>query len=452
MVISELKGKKIAILGFGKEGRATWDFLRTRGIDAVICDQSPHVATPSPSLAILGEGYLDRLQEFDIIFRSPGIHRLNKKILAAEASGAVIYSQTKLFFDLCPAPIVGITGTKGKGTTAMLCWQMLKAAGIDAHLAGNIGTPPLRIIDDVEEKSVVVLELSSFQLQDLHKSPHVAVVTNLTVEHQDYHATPLEYRQAKSNIILYQRRQDFAVLNADNEHSKRLAPLTLGLKRWFSTTAVCEPGAYFLEDSLYLNFTGTAQKICSVRDVKLIGRHNLENILAAAAAAACMGVSARFIRKVATKSKGQEHHRLEFIGSADGVAFYNDSAGTVPETAIAALDAFDQTKVLIAGGSDKKSDYAPLIDKILSSGVIAVILMGVTGRKIAAMLKKAGYKGAIEENIPDMPAAINAARKHAKPGSVVLFSPASASFGMFRDYVDRGDQFTACVRSLAKLP
>jgi UDP-N-acetylmuramoylalanine--D-glutamate ligase len=293
----------------------------------------------------------------------------------------------------------------------------------------------------------VVLELSSFQLQSLGKSPHIAVVLNITSDHMDYHLSRDEYIGAKTEIFRHQTRDDYAVLNADDETVKRLSLKIVSRKRWFSQKMMSDPGAFCLNGRLFLNLDGQEEEICAASEIKIPGEHNISNILAASVAAALAGASISAVRAAVKDYRGLPNHRLETAGTRRGVVFINDSAATMPEATIAALAAFPKPKILIAGGSDKGADYKFLSEAIKAQNVKAVFLLGQTGKSIADGLRAAGFLGEVG-TCESLEEAVKKSYEKAAPGDVVLLSPASASFGLFHDYQERGDRFKKIVASL----
>ncbi len=401
-----------------------------------------------------------KLEGFEVVFRTPGLPYNSPAIQQALAKGTKIYSQTKLFFDLCPAKIIGVTGTKGKGTTATLIYRILDAAlrpsasgGRDqdskVYLAGNIGKDPFEFLDELKPADLVVLELSSFQLQDLHKSPHVAVVLKITPEHLDHHQSLEEYIGAKKPIVKYQNEQDFAILNYDNEVTSNFAELTKAKIIWNSVDQEVKLGCFRRGEKVVLNWQNQDIEIIDTSEVKLLGRFNLENITAAIAASAAVGVADKeLIRKAVSEFRGLPH-RLEFVREVKGVKFYNDSFSTTPETAIAAISAFSSPLILIVGGSDKNADYADLARAIADSKIKALIPIGTTGPKVANFARKAGFAGRIIAVKPSsMETIVLEANSIAESGDVVLLSPASASFDMFKNYKHRGEMFKKFVTRL----
>ncbi len=450
----DLKNKKIAVLGLGIEGEDVCRYLIKQGVkDVTVFDQKTpeELSEKINKLRIngltnykLGPDYLKNgLKGFEVIFRSPAFRLSLPEIVEAKNSGAIITSATKLFFDLCPAKIIGVTGTKGKGTTATLIYRILKKAGKEVFLAGNIGEPMLALLPRLGKDSWVILELSSFQLQDLQRSPHIAVVLFITSEHLDYHKSTQEYIQAKSNIVRNQKKEDYAILNADNKTSRSFFRLTPAQTYYFSRQKKVN-GGYVKDGKIFIfsSLVGQTEKLL------LPGEHNWENVCAAITASWCAGADLAAIKKAAFSFKGLEH-RLELVRTIGGVSFYNDSFSTTPETAIAAIKAFNQPIILIAGGSEKGSDYTLLGKEIAQSSVKILILIGKTAQKIKKVVQKARFQGKIIYKPGGMKKIVARAFSEAKRGDVVLLSPACASFDMFESYKDRGLQFKKYVSSLS---
>jgi UDP-N-acetylmuramoylalanine--D-glutamate ligase len=444
-MITDLANKKITILGAGAEGVSTLNYLQKHDIKADILDEKDNKEA------------FENLNKFDILFRSPGIPFLRKEIQDFIKKGGVVTSQMKLFFDLCPAPIIGVTGTKGKGTTSALIYEMLKESGRDVYLGGNIGTPPLDFLDKLNKDSIVVLELSSFQLQDLTKSPFIAVMLMTTSEHLDHHKDVLEYIEAKRNILRFQDTGDFAVLNRDYIVTNESDILTEG-KVFYVTREreIVDQGAFIKENAIWMRMQGTEWKIVDTKDILLPGKHNWENVEAAVVAATLGGADKASIVKVLKTFRGLEH-RLALVREIKGVRYYDDSFSTTPETAIAAIEAFGAPEILILGGSSKNSDFTEL-GKIISEAknIKAIIGMGEEWWEIKSKITHSAGSGQADqksnilmvEDAKDMKTIVAAASKIARPGDVVLLSPACASFGMFHNYKDRGDQFKKEVNSL----
>jgi len=405
-------GVKIAILGFGLEGKSALKFLKKKyqKADFEVRD-----------IKMQGKNYLKGLENFDMIVRSPGIPYLRSEIQKAKKQGVKITSVTNLFFESASwrsrGKIIGITGTKGKGTIATLLYKILKAAEKNVCLAGNIGLPMLNILPKLKKNSITILELSSFQLQDMDKSPEIAIITDISPDHQDYHKSFKEYLDAKTNILRYQKSRDKVFYFADNKYAKLIAKKSRG-----------EKIAVLPNPNLIL---------------KIPGFHNLKNVSMAAAAARELKVPERIIKRITKNFKGLPH-RLEFVRIIDGVNYYNDSASTNPAATAAALAAFSEPKILIAGGAGKNLSYKPLAKAVKKSNMRAVILFGRDKYKI---------RQSINAKIPvnlvrNLKSAVISAYKSSLAGDIVLFSPGAASFDMFKNAKERGKYFTKLIKSL----
>ncbi|MEK7559520.1 MAG: UDP-N-acetylmuramoyl-L-alanine--D-glutamate ligase [Patescibacteria group bacterium] len=454
------KNKKTAIIGIGVEGISSAKFLISKGVSVSILDKKTKDQVDKEYLKqakkigaklVLGEKYLKDLSEFSFIVRSPGVKLSTQEIKDVIASGANVTSQTKIFFDLCPCQIVGVTGTKGKGTTSSLIYEMLKLQGKDlpagrqdAYLGGNIGVPPLDFLDKLNEQSIVVLELSSFQLQDIKKSPHIGVMLMMTSEHLDYHKDLPEYIESKRNLLRFQDKEDFAIINSDYVASRESDVLTNGEVYQVSREDEIRQGCYIKDGRVIISlpdgaFNKKTIDIIKTSDILLPGAHNLENVCAAVMAAYLAGVSKQNIAEVLRTFKGLEH-RLELVKEVRGVRYYDDSFSTTPETAIAAIKAFTEPEILILGGSSKRSDFKELGKVILNSSNIKAII-GIGEEWIRIKFEIPNTKIPIIEGLKNMKEIVREAKKLAKTGDVVLFSPACASFDMFKNYKQRGDLF-----------
>lgn len=435
MDFSQFKNKKIAVIGEGIEGKSSKDFLEKCGAIVTILDQKQ------------GKNYLDDLEKFDLVVRSPGI---NLSMLEGKVAKEKITSQTKLFMDLCPAPIIGVTGTKGKGTTSSLIYEMLKAEDRDVYLGGNIGVPPFEFLEKLNGASWVILEMSSFQLADLDKSPHIGVLLMITSEHLDYHKDTKEYIEAKRNILRGQTENDFAIINRDYPASNESDIETNGKVYFVSREREVEEGCFALGNQIILRSNGNSIPVIDTRELLLRGDHNHENVCAATMAAYLAGVRVGTITKVLQNFKGLEY-RLELVGRVNGVEYYNDSFSTTPETAIAAIESFKNPEILILGGSSKNSDFKELGELISKKeNIKAIIGVGVEWERIKAEIKNPKSQFALIEGAKDMATIVAAASKIASVGDVVLLSPACASFGMFENYKDRGNQFKEEVLRMKK--
>ena len=428
-------GKKVAVLGLGIEGKDAIQYLMSQGAAVTLLDKKPESELDfegvdrSKIKVFGGENYLKNLDEFDVLVRSPGVYRYLPEIVAAEDSGVAVTSAYNIFLEKCPGKIVGVTGTKGKGTTSTLIYEILKADGRDAYLSGNIGKPYLSLLQTLTGSSWVVMETSSFQLIDAKLSPHVAVVLNITLDHMDWHKDREEYIDAKKNIVFHQTDKDFAVINDEYETPKSFANFTKANVVLFSKQKLEKP---YKEELL------------------LRGEHNLENIAAAVAVAKTLGVQEEIILNTVRSFKGLEH-RLELVSEVNGVAFYNDSFATGPQPTIAAINSFSEPETIILGGSDKGLDYKELIDLIKDrQNVKNVILIGDVGQKLFGSLQEESFKDKqiINLKYSKMTDIVKRAFEVTPKGGVVILSPAAASFDMFKNYKDRGNQFKAAVGSL----
>lgn len=456
-MVTDWKNKKVAILGLGVEGLETLRFLTKKGASVWILDRKQKDVIDQNYISkseefnphfILGKEYLDNLTDFDIIFRSPGVRRLLPEILQAEEKGVEITSQTKVFFDLCPCTIIGVTGTKGKGTTATLIYKMLKEAGKDVYLGGNIGVPPFSFLDKLQPTSIVVLEFSSFQLQDVTKSPHIGVLLMVTSEHLDHHANQEEYIAAKRNLLRFQSKDDFAIINRDYPASNESDIYTDGQVYFFSRERETNNGCFTLNGKVIVRKNDSDDEIIATNEIALPGKHNFENVCAAVMAARLVGAGKKHIIPILKSFTGLPH-RLEFVSEIQGVKYYDDSFSTTPETAIAAIESFEQPKILILGGSSKGSDFSQLGKVIrVSDSIKAIIGIGDEWEAIKSEIDDNRSKILLIEGANDMRTIVAAAYKIAKSGDVVLLSPACASFGMFTNYKDRGEQFKQEVRKI----
>ena len=430
----------IAIIGYGKQGQSAYEYWRD-GNEITICDEDRGLEVPPGARSQLGDSHLHGLDKFDLVVRSPIIHP--KDIVAANSLDILqkVTTVTNEFFKVCPTKnIIGVTGTKGKGTTSTLIAKMLETDNKRVHLGGNIGIPPLDLLkNDIQSEDWVVLELANFQLADLHYSPHIAVCLMVVPEHLDWHADSDEYFNSKTQLFRYQTSDDIAVYYAANEVSERIAKTSPGWKIPYMEFpgSTVKDGVIMIDD----------KKVCDTNELKLLGRHNWQNACAAVTAVWKITQNLEAIRSVLTTFTGLEH-RLELVRELDGVRYYNDSFGTTPETAIVAIQAFNEPKVVILGGSDKDASYEELAKVVAGSNIRKVLLIGEQAARIKAALAGAGFTNTIDggKTIGEI---VAAARAEAQSGNVVLFSTACASFDMFKNYEDRGRQFKAAVRALA---
>lgn len=430
--MNKYTNKKIAVLGLGIEGKDAINYLLSQGSDATLLDKKQESELDFDGVdrsrikIISGEGYLKNLLDFDYIVRSPGVYRFLPEIVTAEKQGVEITSAIKIFFEICPGNTIGVTGTKGKGTTSTLIYDILKADGKEVFLSGNIGKPYLELLPKLSKDSFVVMEMSSFQLIDLDISPHIAVVLNITSDHMDWHKDQGEYVNAKKNIVSHQNKDDFAIINFDYEVPKSFAELT---------------------NAKVMPFTKSALEQKFKENLLLRGEHNLENIAAAVRVCKALKISDEIILKAVKNFKGLEH-RLELVGIINDVTFYNDSFATGPQPTIAAINSFTEPETLILGGSDKGLDYSEL-GKIISEkeNVKNIILIGLIRDDIK---KHIVGKNIIDLGTSGMDDIVKKAFDVTQKKGVVILSPAAASFDMFKNYKDRGNQFKDSVIKLSK--
>ena len=452
----DFKNKTIAILGLSIEGLDSVEFFIHEGVKNLICCDRRNIdelgdiysqLRKYPVQFQLGEHYLHNLEFVDLLVRTPGMNPRLPELVELRNKGKEITSLTKLFFDFCPAPIIGVTGTKGKGTTSTLIFEMLKAEGMKAYLGGNVGIPLLSYVNKMTPSDIVVLELSSFQLEDLTKSPHIAVVLRVTQEHlanydtlaTNFHPSKEAYVKAKKSIVQFQTSRDITIVNSDDSTSRSFSKDTKAKTYEFSRVDTCSD-AYVENHAVFLKWEGKIHKICVAHEIKLLGEHNLENIAAASIAAVHAGVSIENIRHIVRTFEGLPH-RLQTIAEKEGIVYVDDSFSTVPETAIAAIESFSNPITLILGGSEKGSDFSELGVAVAKSSVKSVIVVGMMTNRIVSALKNAGYSKKIITGLLSMREIVQTAQKESIVGDVVLLSPACASFDMFKNYKERGELF-----------
>ena len=444
---ARLKNKRVLVLGLGVSNRPLVRLLLEHGIDVTGCDRTPREKLDDEVLTLermgaklhLGEDYLENISG-DIAFRTPGLHPEKPELAALRAAGTKITSEMEAFFEVCPCPIIGVTGSDGKTTTATLIAELLRHAGHRVWLGGNIGTPLLDKAARMTREDKVILELSSFQLMDLHHSCHIAVVTNLAPNHLDMHRDMEEYVNAKKNILLHQESGDTLIVNHDNALTESFAEEARGTVKRFSRRERVKNGVYFMDGAIYRG----DDEILRQSDILIPGLHNVENYMAAILAAEGL-VSDEDVRAVA-KSFGGVEHRIELVRVKDGVSYYNDSIASSPSRTIAGLRSFTQKVILIAGGYDKHIPYDVLGPEI-AAHVKLLVCTGTTGGKIAqAARASAGCPEILE--IEDFYEAVRTASKRAERGYIVLLSPASAAFDKFKNFMVRGAEFKKTVMEL----
>lgn len=440
------KNKNIAIVGYGITGQELMRFLIKQGAFITICDQKSKIKIEkkyqSKINLKLGKNYLKNLDKFDLIFISPGVplSLINFKKIKNK-----INTDIKLFFDLCSKPIIGITGTNGKTTTTSLISQILKIGGKNVLTGGNIGTVLINQLNKINSISSVVLELSSFQLELLKKSPHIAVILNITPDHMDRYKNFSEYKRAKFNIVKYQNKQDYAILNYDDINVRKLKNKINSQVLFFSTQKILKRGAFLDNDFLVVKDKNKQLRICHRSEIKILGLHNLSNVLAAILVGYLLKIPINKIKKAIISFKGVEH-RLEFVTQKNKVNFYNDSKATTPESTMAALSAFNSPVILIAGGYDKKANFKKLV-KVILKKVKILILIGQTASKIYSLCRKENKKIPIYL-AKTLSEAVKKAYQNSEKGDNILLSPACASYDMFNNFEERGKKFKEIVSKL----
>lgn len=440
-----LKDKKIAVLGLGVSNRPLVRLLLEYGCHVTGCDRTPREQLDAEVLELeqlgcelrVGDGYLENVSA-DVVFRTPGMHPANPAIQALQSRGAEVTSEMEVFFEVCPCRIIAVTGSDGKTTTTTLISEFLKAEGKTVWLGGNIGTPLLPLCRQMQAEDLAVVELSSFQLMDMRRSPDVAVVTNLAPNHLDVHKDMEEYTEAKKNIFRFQDAAHRLILNADNGITAAFRGN--GTTEFFSRQG--KPARVRAENgSIYRD----GQEVLKAEEILLPGVHNVENYMAAILAVDGL-VSDETIRHVARTFGGVEH-RIELVRIKDGVRFYNDSIASSPSRTIAGLRSFPEKVILIAGGYDKNIPYDELGPEICRH-VKLLVLGGATGPKIRQAVENCGGEQPRIIDCTDFTAAVSAAAAAAQPGDVVLMSPASAAFDQFKNFMVRGQYFKKIVMEL----
>ena len=453
--LNELKGERVAVIGIGVSNTPLIRMLLRAGIQVTACDKNPReefggVAEELESLGAelrLGEGYLDHLDQ-DVIFRTPGMRPDVPALEEARAKGSVVTSEMEVFFQVCPCRLVAVTGSDGKTTTTTILAELFKAAGYHTYVGGNIGKPLLPDAAGMSEDDVAVVELSSFQLMTMEQSPQIAVVTNLAPNHLDVHKSMSEYIAAKENIFTHQTPQDKAVFNYDNEITRDFGGHAVGRGMYFSRREVLEEGVYLDGGAIWVANEQGKRKVLDTADILLPGIHNIENYMAAIAAVDGL-VPDEVIRAFAKEFGGVEH-RIELVRRFRGVSFYNDSIASSPTRTIAGLRSFRQKVILIAGGYDKHIPYDVLGPEIVEH-VKVLVLTGATAPKIRAAVEAAPGFGPDTPDIveiEDFDEAVLTAAQMARPGDVVILSPACASFDHFKNFMERGNAFKKLIYEL----
>lgn len=448
-----LKNKKIDVVGIGVSHLPLIKLLASKGAVVTACDKRTDLGQTETELRslgvklVLGDHYMDDLNG-DIIFKTPGLRFDHPALLAAEKRGSTVTSEMEVFFELCPCKIIAVTGSDGKTTTTTLISEMMKASGYTVHLGGNIGKPLLPEVESIRPEDFAVVELSSFQLHTMKRSPHIAVVTNLSPNHLDMHKGMDEYVDAKKNILRYQNKDDIVILNNDNDITRSFAAEASGEVRLFSYRTQPAHGVFYRDGAVYNALGETAVKILDRKDIKIPGDHNVENYMAAIAAVRDF-VTDEVICSVA-RSFGGVQHRNEFVREVSGIQFYNDSIGSSPTRTLATLRSFDKKVHLLVGGYDKKIPFDEF-GKSLPQYVKALYLSGHTAGSIRkAVCTAPNYSPELMPifEFEDYKQAVKAAYENADGGDIVVLSPACASFDKFKNFEERGNYFVSCVKEL----
>lgn len=446
-------GKNIGVLGIGVSNLPVIELLNNLGAFVTAFDRRTEDKFDDATLnmlrqntknLVLGESYLDNIDKMEILIKTPGIHPHTPEILRAQEKGVFVTSEMEIFLSACPCKVIGVTGSDGKTTTTTLICEILTADGYSCHIGGNIGKPLLPIIEFIDPSDVVILELSSFQLQTMGYSPDIAVITNIAPNHLDYHKDMQEYIDAKKNIFTSQSNGGKLIINADNDITNSFDDEATGEVVKFSLHNKVNHGAYIYRGKIYYN----GEPILKTEDILLPGEHNVDNYLAAICATYGL-VDTMSVVKVA-KTFGGVAHRLELIREYNGVKFYNDSIASSPTRTTAGLKSFDRKVILIAGGYDKKIPFDGF-GKIIVEKTKAVVLIGATANKIRCEIENENQKQ--NTNVPvincvNLEEAVKSANSLALEGDIVLLSPACASFDMFKNFEERGNEFRRIVMSI----
>ena len=454
---NNIRGKRVAVIGLGVSNIPLIDYLHNLMAKVTVFDERDLEKLDNEIVKKIndygfelqtGKNALHFLRGYNVIFRSPSCLPTTLQLKSEQKRGAIVTSEIEMLLNVCPCKVIGVTGSDGKTTTTSLIYEILKAGGYNCHLGGNIGIPLFTQVKDFKEDDIIVLELSSFQLMGMEVSPDISVITNVSPNHLDKHKDYEEYIEAKKVIFQFQDEDDKVVLNYDNDITRECSKEADGKVVFFSSKEKLKDGVIYEDGVIKECKDGVREHLINTAELHLRGIHNFENICAAIAATSDL-VDTKIQIEAIKNFKGVEH-RLEFVREIDGVKWYNDSIGTSPTRTIAGLNSFDERIVLIAGGYDKNLDYTPLAKPILQK-VSKLILMGKTGPKIADAIMKETAKDS--EVYPmykckNLEEAVSRARKLAEKGEIVLFSPASASFDMFKNFAERGEKFKEYVNEL----
>ena len=452
-----LRNRQVAVIGLGVSNIPLLDYLHEKKAQVTVFDERIIDKIPKDILNKItrygmgfsfGEKYLSKLNGYDLIFRSPSCLPTIPQLMEEKQRGAIVTTEIEMLMEMCPGTVIGITGSEGKTTTTTLVYEIIKAGGYRCYLGGNIGVPLFTKLEEMRPDDIIILELSSFQLMNMQISPKIAAITNITPNHLNVHKDFEEYIDAKKQIFKSQGENDKLILNYDNEITNKMASEAPGKVVYFSREHKLDNG-YIVDDDVIKKCEDKIRRhILNTKDIKIRGVHNYENICVALAITE--GIVDLDTAVDVIKNFQGVSHRIEFVREIDGVKWYNDSASTSPTRLISALNSFDENIVLIAGGADKNLDYTP-VGKFIVSKVKKLLLIGQTANKIYKAVKD---EAEVQNKTVDidfcktLEDAIELATTYAQKGDIVLFSPASTSFDMFKDMYDRGDKFKDLVNEM----
>lgn len=452
-----IKFRKVAVIGLGVSNLPLLDYLYEKKAQVTVFDERTIDEIPQNIIDKIntyefkysfGKNCLEQLKGFNVIFRSPSCLPTKPELQEEANRGAIVTTEVEMLMEMCPCKIIGVTGSDGKTTTTSMINAILQKAGYNTFLGGNIGTPLFTRLPEIKPEDIVVLELSSFQLMNMHVSPDIAVITNITPNHLNIHKDYEEYIDAKKNIFKYQNENGILILNYDNDITRECSKETKGKVIFFSSKEKIDNGFIVDEDVVKECEDRVRKHILNTDEVILRGNHNFQNI--ATALAATKTLVDTDIAVQAIKEFKPVEHRIEFIREINGVKWYNDSASSSPTRTLSGINAFKENIVLIAGGYDKNLDYEPLAKPVVDK-VSTLILIGQTAEKIFDAVKNEADKQNKKIDIymcDSLEQTIDIAKKTSKKGDVVLFSPASASFDMFKNFADRGEKFKNLVNNI----
>ena len=452
-----IRFRKVAVIGLGVSNLPLLEYLYNKKAQVTVFDERTLEEIPEETInkintyefdTFFGKNCLENLNGFNVIFRSPSCLPTRPELQKEADRGAIVTTEVEMLMEMCPCKIIGVTGSDGKTTTTSLINAILQHAGYRTFLGGNIGTPLFTKLPEMEPNDIVVLELSSFQLMNMNISPDIAVITNIAPNHLNIHKDYQEYIDAKKCIFKNQKENGILILNYDNDITRECSKEANGKVIFFSSKTKLDSGFIVDDDIIKECNDGIRKHILNTDEVILRGNHNFQNI--ATALAATKTLVDTDVAVEAIKKFRPVEHRIEFVREIDGVKWYNDSASSSPTRTISGLNAFKENIILIAGGYDKNLEYEPLAKPVVDK-VSTLILIGQTAEKIYDVVKKESEKENKKINInmcDTLEQTIEIAKKSAKKGDVVLFSPASASFDMFKNFADRGNKFKDLVNKI----